>query len=158
MPRLTSVQTSSTKIPSPLSALHPANHRFFSPLFSSTSEPLFAQLLCFHIYLRCPLVFYYDPSVHPTSVSSVLGHSLKSFAINGLRTLVLSCLSFLRRPRLFSAACGLFLQNTGGGVCCVGIPGAPMLVRNFIFWLSTPRGVTIAIARPGLPDGVARRL
>src|SRR5712675_3803744 len=164
MPRSTFVQTSSTKIPSPLSALHPANHRFFTPLFSSTSEPLFAQLLCFHIYLRCPLVFLSVYSVparpaggSPTSVPSVLGRSLKSFAINGLRPLVLSCLSFLLRPRLFSAACGLFLQNTGGGVCCVRIPGAPMLVRNFIFWLSTKRAVTNAIARRGMKHGFARR-
>ena len=38
-------------------ALHPANNRFLTPLLSSTSELLFSQLLCFHIYLRCPLVF-----------------------------------------------------------------------------------------------------
>src|SRR5712671_3303160 len=126
MPRSTSVQTSSTIISSPLPALHPANHRFFTPLFSSTSESLFPQLLCFHIYLRCPLVFLSVYSVParpaggpPTSVRSVLGHSLKSFAINGLRPLVLSCLSFSRSLPLFSIAYGLFLQNTGGGVCCV---------------------------------------
>src|SRR6267142_3999989 len=117
MPRSTSVQTCSTIIPSQQSALHPANHRFFTPLFSSTSEPLFAQLLCFHIYLRCPLVFSSEPSIYPTSVPSVLGRSRKSFAINGLRHLVLSCLSFLRSLRLFSIACRLFLQNAGGGVC-----------------------------------------
>src|SRR5258705_6081640 len=99
MPRSTSVQTSPTLIPSPLSARHPPNHRFFTPLFSSTSEPLFAQLLCFHIYLRCPLVFSSAPSVYPTSVPSVLRRSLKSFAINGLRPLVLSCLSFSLRHR-----------------------------------------------------------
>src|SRR5712672_4306769 len=157
MPRSTFVQTSSTIIPSPLPALHTPNHRFFTPLFSSTSESLFAQLLCFQIYLRCPLVFSSEPPIYPTSVPSMLGRSLKSFAINGLRTLVLSCLSFLLRPRLFSAACGLFLQNTGGGICCVGIPGAPMLVRNFIFWLSTKRGVTNAIARRGMKHGFARR-
>src|SRR5882757_2565444 len=33
-----------------------------------------------------------------------------------LRTLFLSLRSFRRSPRLFSIACGLFLQNTGGGV------------------------------------------
>ena len=38
-------------------AVHPVNHRFFTPLFSLTSESLFLQLLCFHIYLRCPLLF-----------------------------------------------------------------------------------------------------
>src|SRR5712671_1884627 len=63
MPRSTSVQTSSTKISSPLSALHPANHRFFTPLFSSTSEPLFSQLLSFQIYLRCPLAFSSHASI-----------------------------------------------------------------------------------------------
>jgi hypothetical protein len=34
----------------------------------------------------------------------------------GLPPLVLSWLSFQRWRRLFSVACGLFLQNTGGGV------------------------------------------
>src|SRR6266404_6621303 len=38
-------------------ALHPENDRFLTPLFSSTSELLFSQLLCLHIYLRCPLLF-----------------------------------------------------------------------------------------------------
>src|SRR5438445_7130324 len=37
------------------------------------------------------------------------------------------------------------------------IPGASMLVRNFIFWLSTKRGVTNAIARRGMKHGFARR-
>jgi hypothetical protein len=32
-------------------------YRFFTPLFSSTSELLFSQLLSFHNHLRCPLVF-----------------------------------------------------------------------------------------------------
>jgi hypothetical protein len=32
-------------------------YRFVTPLFSSTSELLFSQLLCFHNHLRCPLVF-----------------------------------------------------------------------------------------------------
>ena len=39
-------------------AVHPSNHRFFTPLFSISSELLFSQLLCFHIYLRCPIVFF----------------------------------------------------------------------------------------------------
>jgi hypothetical protein len=38
-------------------ASDPANHRFITPLFSASSESLFYQLLCFHTYLRCPLVF-----------------------------------------------------------------------------------------------------
>ncbi|MCU1240744.1 MAG: hypothetical protein JWO71_1470 [Candidatus Acidoferrum typicum] len=36
--------------------LHPDNDRFFTPLFSISSELLFSQLLCFHNHLRCPLV------------------------------------------------------------------------------------------------------
>src|SRR5882757_7487279 len=115
MPRSTFVQTSSTKIPSPLSALHPANHRFFTPLFSSTSEPLFAQLLCFHIYLRCPLVFSSEPSIYPTSVPSVLGRSLKSFAINGLRPLVLSCSLFCSALVCFQRLADSFCKTPGVG-------------------------------------------
>ena len=38
-------------------ALHPANNRFLTPLFSSSSELLFSQVLCLHNHLRCPLVF-----------------------------------------------------------------------------------------------------
>src|SRR5258706_12586358 len=38
-------------------AVHPENDRFFTPLFSMTSELLFSQPLCFHNHLRCPLVF-----------------------------------------------------------------------------------------------------
>src|SRR6202040_4216362 len=37
------------------------------------------------------------------------------------------------------------------------IPGASMLVRNFIFWLSTKRSVTNSIARRGMKLGFARR-
>src|SRR6266403_3534469 len=157
MPRLTSVQTSSTTIPSPLSALHPANHRFFTPLFSSTSESLFSQLLYFHIYLRCPLVFSSHASIQRTWPIASLRLCGNSLHLRRLAPLVFSCFSISRSLRLFSIACGLFLQNTGGGVCCVRIPGAPMLVRNFIFWLSTKRGVTNAIARRGMKHGFARR-
>jgi proline dehydrogenase len=39
----------------------------------------------------------------------------------------------------------------------VAIGGDEMLVRNFIFWLSTKRGVTNAIARRGMKHGFARR-
>jgi beta-1,2-mannosidase len=38
---------------------HRAHHRFFTLLFSTSSESLFSQFLCFHIYLRCPLVFLF---------------------------------------------------------------------------------------------------
>src|ERR1700730_12031079 len=37
------------------------------------------------------------------------------------------------------------------------VPGAFMLVRNFIFWLSTKRSVTNSIARRGMKHGFARR-
>src|ERR1700675_4599469 len=57
MPRSLFLLTSPATIPSPPPALHPANNRFFTPLFSASSESLFSQILCFQIYLRCPLVF-----------------------------------------------------------------------------------------------------
>src|ERR1700732_1250603 len=34
---------------------------------------------------------------------------------------------------------------------------SPMLIRNFIFWLSTKRSVTNSIARRGMQYGFARR-
>ena len=45
-------------------AVHPANNRFSTPLFSAPSELLFPQLLCFHNYLRCPLVFSSASNFH----------------------------------------------------------------------------------------------
>src|SRR6266853_1101388 len=59
----------------PVSSLHPlavrpANHRFFSPLFSTSSESFFWQLLCFHIHLRCPLVFSFPHEFRRVSGSS----------------------------------------------------------------------------------------
>jgi len=38
-------------------------HRFFTPLFSSSYKSLFSQLLCFHIHLRCPIVFLLLPGI-----------------------------------------------------------------------------------------------
>jgi beta-1,2-mannosidase len=38
-------------------------------LFSTSSESLFSQLLCFHIYLRCPLVFFVSTFLFLTSAS-----------------------------------------------------------------------------------------
>ena len=61
MPRSTSLLISPATIPSPRPALHSVSHRFFTPLFSASSESLFSQLLCFHIYLRCPLLFLFLP-------------------------------------------------------------------------------------------------
>jgi hypothetical protein len=69
----------------------------------------------------------------------------KSRVLTLLRTLFLSLRSFLRAPRLFSAACGLFLQNTGGMgyLCDISAParssGGPLryhlqfFCRPFIF-------------------------
>ena len=46
-----------------------------------------------------------------------------------LRTLFLSLHSFRRLPRLFSIACGLFVQNTGGVgyLCDISAPRGPRL-------------------------------
>src|SRR5882762_669766 len=48
----------------------------------------------------------------PHCVSRLRG---KSFILINLRTLILSCRSFCNFRPFFSIACGLFLQNTGGG-------------------------------------------
>jgi hypothetical protein len=104
-------------------AVHSANNRFFTPLFSASPELLFPQLLSFHIYLRCPLVFSSVRSLLAASVRSVLDPCFNSFTIRRLRPLAcpeprreLSCFSFSCSFPLFSKACGLFCQNAGGGV------------------------------------------
>jgi hypothetical protein len=70
-------------------ALHPVNDRFFTPLFSASSESLFSQLLYFHIYLRCPIVF------SPTSKFPDLSALGAMFSLSTL---------------LSSAACPLFMS------------------------------------------------
>jgi hypothetical protein len=95
--------------------LAPPTHRFVSHAFSCTYELPFSQLHCFQKHLRCPMLFSSVYSVHPASVPSVLGRAFKSFAVNGLPPLVLSCLSFLRWRRLFSVTCGLFCKTPGVG-------------------------------------------
>src|SRR6266403_445725 len=65
----------------------------------------------------------------------------KSRVLRYLRTLFLSWRSFRRSPRLFSIACGLFLQNTGGMgyLCDISALSAPLRYhlplscRPFIF-------------------------
>jgi hypothetical protein len=52
-------------------------------------------------------------------------HPSKSCVLTLLRTLFLSLRSFRPSPRLFSIACGLFLQNTGG-VGYLGDTSAPL--------------------------------
>ena len=88
-------------------ALHPANHRFFTPLFSTSSESLFSQLLCFHIYLN-PYRFF--PRIKISRAYFLAArHSpfSNSFAVSTLRPLCFSCLSFSHSSCLFSMACGL---------------------------------------------------
>jgi len=52
----------------------------------------------------------------PTTLARPLTRSsCNSHHFSGLEPLELSCLAFSDRHRLFSIACGLFLQNTGGG-------------------------------------------
>jgi hypothetical protein len=104
-------------------AVHPANNRFFTLLFSTSSELLFSQLFCFQDHLRCPLVFSSVRSLPAASARSVLRLIFKSFAIRRPPPLAcpeprreLSCLSFLYSFPLFSKACGLFCQNAGDGV------------------------------------------
>jgi len=55
----------------------------------------------------------------PSFLTALLASPNKPSVLILLRTLFLSLLSFCRSPRLFSIACGLFLQNTGGGVAPV---------------------------------------
>ncbi|SRR6266404_6034527 len=95
-------------------AVHPANHRFFTPLFSASSELLFSQLFCFQNHLRCPLLFSSVRSVSTASVRSCLISFFKSFGMRRLRPRKLSRLSFSRSSPLFSKACGLSCQNAGG--------------------------------------------
>ncbi len=53
-----------------------------------------------------------------------------------LRTLFLSLHSFRLSPRLFSIACGLFLQNTGGGGTSGTSPRPPRLCVTICLFLS----------------------
>jgi hypothetical protein len=102
-------------------AVHRATNGIFAPLFSTSSELLFSQLLCFHIYLRCPLLFSANPNFHVCRSASTPS-SCNLPAVRGLRALVLSCLSFSHSFPLFSIACslpavcwaGLFSRNTRG--------------------------------------------
>ena len=94
MPRFPGVLSSPASIPSWSPAIHPANDRFFTPSFSSSSESIFS----FHIDLRGPLVFR---SVCPSG--------------RGLRALVLcfplTLLSLAAWRLLFSLA-SLFRSST----------------------------------------------
>jgi hypothetical protein len=69
LPRASLVQPRTTHLSRPTSSpffsytyeLPLPAHRFSSPLFSLTSELLFSQTLCFHKFLRCPLLFLSTP-------------------------------------------------------------------------------------------------
>ena len=112
--------------------------------FPSPAKPPIKGLwpLCFHGLTNCfsrkslPLI---NICVAPRVCGSA-HHSQFSFSkcicgntsiLNGLPPLGFSCLSFSRSVSLFSATCGLFLQNTGGWVppstsqdSAVHIPGS----------------------------------
>jgi hypothetical protein len=55
-----------------------------------------------------------------------------------LRSLFLSLRSFRLSPRLFSVACGLFLQNTGGGGTSATSPRPPRLCVIICRYLVAP--------------------
>jgi len=76
--------------------------------------------------------FSFCPTLASASFQLLLSCCARCFACKSrvltlLRTLFLSLRSFRRSPRLFSIACGLFLQNTGGVgyLCDISAPSAP---------------------------------
>ena len=120
-------------------AVHPANDRFFTPLFSALSELLFSQPVCFHNHLRCPLVFsnraLHEPTAPASSPKSFLprakprgiyrflapsqaeGYATASasrWQTLCFHTTARSLRSFSHSFSLFSMVCGLFCQNTRG--------------------------------------------
>jgi hypothetical protein len=100
-------------------ALHPENDRFFTPLFSASSESLFSQLLCFHIYLRSPIVFFLTPEF-PCLRALGAGLSLSTLLSSAAcRLFVCSLRVFSHALPLFSVVCSLFPKNTR-----VGYPAA----------------------------------
>jgi hypothetical protein len=99
-------------------ALYPANHRSFTPLFSTSSEPLFSQLLCFHIYLRCPIVFFQHQN-NSTSVLSVRCFFSKLFCPQQLAASLSSLSAFFALASfVFNRLQPLFPNARG-----MGIPG-----------------------------------
>jgi len=84
---------------------------FVSPLFSWSCELLFPQPLSFDGHLRCPRGCGGCTSFRILVPKCICGNTS---ILNGLPPLGFSCLSFSSSLSLFSATCGLFLQNTGG--------------------------------------------
>src|ERR1700730_9759109 len=86
--------------------VHSTNNRFFTPLFSASSELLFSQLFCFHNHLRCPLVFrsILQPANVPTFKRA-----------NSRRFILLQPLGFLfRAPVLCFQSFAAFFARKGG--------------------------------------------
>ena len=82
IPRSTSHSISPATPPRQTFAPPPGNHRFFTPFFSSTSETLFSQPLCFHIYRNPPIVFpsalFHSGSFFPHE-SPITSHNSRVF-------------------------------------------------------------------------------
>ncbi len=86
-------------------AVHPANNRFLTPLFSFPSELLFSQLLSFHKHLHCPLVFFNRALQKPcTSAASAKSFSYRFYAESAANP-------FIYRIYAKHAGCGGALLN-----------------------------------------------
>ena len=95
----------------------PGNHRFFPPFFSSTSESLFSQPLCFHIYRNPPIV---SPTAHfhPGSFFFPPVHrSLNYVQLFCFQATANSWAIPRTSTPLQSAKYELFDKNTRGGGC-----------------------------------------
>src|SRR5882762_2343675 len=107
-----------TDLPTPLDSIHPScclsykQSACLSALFSWSYKSLFPQVLSFHIYLRCPLVFSLEPS-DSRLLRTAPGWRANVF--NSLQPLFLSCVSFRSVRRLFSEAYSLFCRKQGSG-------------------------------------------
>ena len=142
MLRSPGVLSSPATIPSPSPAIYLAQDRFFTPLFSSPSESLFSQLLSFHIYLRCPLVFSPGLPVRlarlrPARPCFIFFFS--SFVLSGLAPLIFSCLSFAPIHPLLSADCTLFSKNRRVGIPVNHLPAVRLAVHSSSRCLAPPR-------------------
>ena len=106
---------------------------FIAPLFSYSYKSLFPQPLSFHIHAKPPGC-HPSPLLFRNSCLRVLCASVANpFFSYSCRLFGLSLQSFLRSFPLFSIACSLFSQNTGGmGIPdgAAGHPGVGVCVRN----------------------------
>jgi hypothetical protein len=118
--------------------LHPENNRFFTPLFSTTSELLFSQLLCFQNHLRCPLVFRCaDQTSTPDALSPL--PLITSLQTQQLHTITHS---FAQRcqaiPPVFNRFRTLSIA-TGVVPPCTATNGRPMAAKVPVFRVRTRR-------------------